>query len=285
MISLDPHLRPSGLRGLAARERRWWRLLDDLPNTLRTVHRWDDLTAPPRAAADGHLHANPTSVVCLAGIVRVITPRVRLDLTAGEALVIAPGVWHRHAPVQRETVWFGQGFLAAWSDVVLGDHDGSWSGRVPSEPSRQLVEAALTEAHPLRRRARFVELMTLVLNESVDEQVFAHPALRAMLARMWAGLHLGVTVSDLVHASGLSRAQAYRVFVEGYGVPPKEALLTNRLWLAATLRRSGLGVSETAARCGFPSAATFARAWRREAMATEHVGGRHAWPVRSLFAS
>ena len=180
----DLHLRPQRLRGLGARERRWWRLLDDLPANLRQVHCWGDLPAPPAAAADGHLQANPTTVVCLAGVVRVATPRTRLDLTAGEALLIAPGVWHRHAPLTRESVWFGQGFLPAWSDVVLGDHCGSWSGRVPSRPSRRLADAALAEADPYRRRTRFCGLMAQVLAESVDAQAFDHLALRAMLARM-----------------------------------------------------------------------------------------------------
>ena len=87
-----------------------------------------------------------------------------------------------------------------------------------------------------------------------------------------------MTVDDLVRTSGLSRVQAYRVFAAGYGVPPKQALLTNRLWLAATLRRSGLGVAATAARCGFPSAGTFSRAWR--AAAADGNTGRPRRPGR-----
>ena len=51
-----------------------------------------------------------------------------------------------------------------------------------------------------------------------------------MLHRMWSGLHRGVGVDDLVAASGLSRAQAYRVFAAGYGVAPKAALELAPSW-------------------------------------------------------
>jgi transcriptional regulator GlxA family with amidase domain len=84
-----------------------------------------------------------------------------------------------------------------------------------------------------------------------------------MIARLWSNLHRGVTVEDLIHASALSRAQAYRIFTEGYGVPPKDAIATARLWLAQGLLNNGLSVAAVADRCGFPSADTFARSWKR----------------------
>ncbi len=262
---VDPHLvaLTRAASGLTPGERRWWRLLDDLPQTLGRVHRWRERVPPPVLDDGGHLHANPTTVICLAGVVRITAPRLRLDLLAGEALVIAPGVWHRHAPLRRDAVWFGQGFLAGWSDVILGDGDRCWTGQVPSQPSRRLCEQALAEEHAGRRYERFRTLLVQVLAESVAHQAFAHPALRAMLARFWNGLHRGVSVAEVLRASGLSRAQAYRVFTAGYGVPPKEAIETARLWLAAELLTSGMPVAETAARCGFSSPGTFARAWKR----------------------
>ena len=65
------------------------------------------------------------------------------------------------------------------------------------------------------------------------------------------------------HLSGLCRAQAYHVFTRGYGVTPKEAIATTRLWLAGSYLRAGLGIAEVAALAGYPSADTFARCWRR----------------------
>jgi transcriptional regulator GlxA family with amidase domain len=97
----------------------------------------------------------------------------------------------------------------------------------------------------------------------VTDHHFAAGAMRAMVHRLWSGIHTGVTVADLVAASGLSRAQAYRLFRAGYGVPPKEALMQSRLWLAGSLLEAGLPLAEVAARSGFSSVATCSRAWKR----------------------
>lgn len=243
-------------------QRRWWRLLDELPHRLIAVHQWHSGPLPPREGG-GSLHANPTSVVCLVGVVRIRRPDLVIDLHPGEALVIAAGVWHEHEPLRRGSVWFGQGFLPAWSDVVLGDAAASWSGKLPSEPSRRLMDTVLAQTDPARRRQVFAELIRQVLSESVTDLVFAEPALQRMVRRLWNSLHRGVTVADLVRASGLSRAQAYRLFTAGYGVPPKAAIARNRLWLAESLLASGLPIATVAARCGYPSADTFTRAWKR----------------------
>jgi AraC-like DNA-binding protein len=242
--------------------RRWWRLIDDLPEHLGLVHRWLD-GPPPALMDDGHLHVTPTSIACLEGVVRIVTPDRSIDLRPGEVLVVGAGVWHRHEALRRGSVWFGQGFLPACSDVLIGDHQREWRGRLPSQPSRRLIEAALGADDDALRKARYAELVKQVLSETVDDLPFANPALQRMIARLWSNLHRGVTVEDLVHASGLSRAQAYRIFTEGYGVPPKDAIATARLWLAEGLLASGLPVAEVAQRSGFPSPDTFTRAWKR----------------------
>lgn len=242
--------------------RRWWRLLDALPGRLGRVHRWFALPHDV-ITGTGHLHASPTAVVCLEGVVRIRRPHGVLDLQPGDALLVAPGVWHYHEPLKRGSSWYGQGFLAGWSDLAMGEPGREWRGKVPSHPSRQLIDRALSVDDADDRRAVFAELVGQVLGESVIEQVFAHPALRAMLKRMWSRLHHGVSVDDLVRASGLSRAHAYRVFAEGYGVPPKEALATARLWLADGLLGADLPVGEVARRCGYANAGTFSRAWKR----------------------
>lgn len=255
-------------------ERRWWRLLDEVPAMLGRVERWLDAGPPPDDGRGGdHLHAVPTLVVCLAGVTRHVRPGGRIDLRPGDALLIAPGIWHRHESTRTGSAFFAQGFLASASDVVLGDHAASVRGHLPREPSRQLIELALAEADPTARRRRCVDLLRQVLAETVSTPDPAPPALRRMLHRMWSGLHRGVGVDDLVAASGLSRAQSYRVFAAGYGVPPKAALELARLELADSLRSRGLGPAAIAARCGFPSRATFARARRRATLRLE-VGQR-----------
>lgn len=244
-------------------QRRWWRLLDELPGRLGEVHRWTGFDAA--TSPGGGLHPTPTSVVCLAGVVRVRRRGEVLDLLAGEAVLIAGGVWHQHDALQPGAVVFGQGFLPSCSDVLLKDGTRSWSGRMPSQPSRNLMEAALAEADAGRRRQLFGGLLAQVLAESVTDLAFAHPGLRRMVDRLWSGLHRGVTVAQVLAASGLSRAQAYRLFTAGYGLPPKRAIEQSRLWLAGSLLAAGRSRGEAARGSGFSSADHLRRAERRTA--------------------
>ena len=243
--------------------RRWWRLLDEVPNHLTQVTAWDS-SPPPPINGDGHCHFAPTSVVCLEGVVRIVSLSRVVDLFPGQALIIGAGVWHRHETLRRGGVWFGQGFLPAFSDVVMGDSDGEWRGWLPSNPSRQLMDNALSVVGDESRREVFTDVMQQVLSETVEDLPFANLALQRMITRLSSNLHRGVTVNDLVRVSGLSRAQAYRIFTDGYGVPIKDAIETARLWLAEALLANGLSIAAVAERAGWSSPVTFARAWKRQ---------------------
>jgi len=250
-------------------QRLWWRLLEDLPKQVRRVERWHRTAAPPADGTGGdHLHAVPTLVACLTGVLRCLRPGGVVDLGPGECLVIAPGVWHAHAPTKSGSVFFAQGFLAIASDVVLGDHRGRFGGRLPREPSRRLMAEVLDCDDEQKRRLLCAGLIRQVLAETVTDAGPWDPALSRMVHRMWSRLHRGVRVDDLVAASGRSRAQAYRIFTAGYGVAPKAALETARLELAESLVAVGLARSAVAETCGFPSPGTFARAWKRRGAAT-----------------
>jgi AraC-like DNA-binding protein len=242
--------------------RRWWRHLDDLPHNLTQVTSWT-YGPPPPLPGDGHLHVAPTAVACLDGVVRVVSPNRSIDLVAGQALIIGAGVWHRHEPVRRGSVWFSQGFLPAFSEVMLADHEREWNGRLPSHPCRRLMDTVVAATNGEARLQAFRSLMNQVLVESVEDLHVTNPALQRMIARFSANLHRGVGVKDLVRASGLSRAQAYRVFSDGYGVPLKDAIETSRLWLSEALLSQGLSIAAVAERSGWPSPDTFARAWKR----------------------
>jgi len=243
--------------------RHWWRLLDDLPTHLTQVFAWEK-SPPPPIMGDGHFHFAPTSVVCLEGVVRIVGLGRSLDLVPGQALILGAGVWHRHEILRRGSVWFGQGFLPAFSDVVIADHERDWRGRLPSHPSRRQIDAVLAAGHAAERQAAFATLITQVLSETFEDLPFANQALQRMIARLSSNLHRGVTVHDLVRVSGLSRAQAYRVFTDGYGVPIKDAIETARLWLAEALLADSLSIADIAQRAGWASPDTFARAWKRQ---------------------
>lgn len=242
-------------------ERKWWCLLDELPTRLGTVHCWSGGRILAPFSQDGSFHANPTSVVCLAGVIRIRSAKDTIDLHPGEALLIGAGIWHVHEPLRPGSVGFGQGFLPAWSDVLLQDPHHEWRGRLPSEPSRRIMDAALLTPSLAKRRALFAELVTQVLAETVNDLSFSAPV-RRMVDHLWSQIHLGVKVDDLVRVSGLSRAQAYRMFTAGYGLPPKEAIARTRMWLAEGLIAGGISASEAARQSGYPTVETFRRAWK-----------------------
>ena len=137
------------------------------------------------------------------------------------------------------------------------------AGRRTREPSHRLCRLALTAADPQPRRQHLRALLAQVLAEQVADQGAVHPAVRLMVKRLWSGLHCGVTVDDLVRASGLSRSQAYRVFTVSYGASPKAALEGARVELAESLAATGLTTTEVARRSGFSSLRALARARTR----------------------
>ncbi len=246
-----------------ARQRTWWRLFDDLPGRLGRVHAWR-VPQPGIPRGAGGIHPNPTSVICLAGVVRVrACGESTIDLGPGDALLVGPGVWHEHAPLRRGSIFAGQGFLMDCSDLAFAEHGCSWGGRLAAEPSRQLMESALAEQKEGTRRDRLRDLLRHVGTEAVDDTDFSAAGLRPMIDLLWSRFHTGLTVEELLRASGLSRSRAYAVFTAGYGATPKSALETMRLWLASGILASGQPVADTARRCGFGTTGTFTRAWRR----------------------
>lgn len=242
--------------------RRWWRLLDDLPRDLTRVTVWSD-GARASLLVNGHLHVAPSVVACLDGVLRVVSADHTIDLVAGEALVIGAGVWHRHEPLRRGSCWFGQEFLPAFSVISLTAHDQAWQGRLPSHPCRRLIDGVLRAANDGERLAAFRAHLGQALVERVDDLHWDNPAFQRMVTRLHTSLHRGVRAHDLVRVSHLSRAQAYRVFKEAYGVALKDAIDLGRLWLAEALLEQGLSVTAVAERSGWPSADTFARSWKR----------------------
>lgn len=243
--------------------RMWWRWFDDLPRSLGRVHAWRLPQArAPRGA--GHLHPNPTSMICLAGVVRVRCCGDQVvDLLAGDALLIGPGVWHHPEPHRAGAVAFGQGFMMDCSDIGFGSKDRSWSGRLPMQPSHRMMEAVLAASAESQRRELLRELLRQVAAEPIDASDLHQAGLHPMVRLLWSRFHVGLTVAELLRASGLSRSRAYAVFTAGYGASPKVALETMRLWLAQGHLDAGVPVAETARRCGFANADTFTRAWRR----------------------
>ena len=75
-----------------------------------------------------------------------------------------------------------------------------------------------------------------------------------------------VSISDMARAAGLSESHLHRCFLRHCGTTPHRFLLDTRLARARELLRdTTLSVKEIAARCGFPDAPSFGRAFRNRA--------------------
>jgi AraC-like DNA-binding protein len=239
----------------------WWGRLRQLASTPARNQVWNDSRDWP-VIGKGHLHPNPTVVLCVQGVVRIERPDGRVDLQAGDSLFLAAGVWHRHAPLNRGAVWLGQGFLPAWSDLIMVGADARWIGKLPLQPTLGLVQAGLAAPVAERDAVAMAWLRQLVDEQPADLD-FQQPILQPMVELMWRRFHVGVTVEDLVRVSGASRSAAYKTFTSYYGLPPREAIIACRLTMAEALLAQGLAVAEVAWRCGFGNPDTFTRCWRR----------------------
>jgi AraC-like DNA-binding protein len=242
--------------------RTWWKLLEDLPGHLTSVIRWLEQDEPATAFA-GEIHANPTVVACLQGVVRVVRPRGNLDLHPGDVVLIAPGAIHRHEPLRGASVSFGQGFLPSWSDVIFHSRDRHWYGHLPSDPSRHLLDTAMATQDDTARRQVVASLFDQILTESVEDMHFGHPAMLRMLKCLYSRCHTDLTTEDLLRSSLLSATHANRVFIAAYGCTPARAIAIARRWLAESLLKGGCDVATVARRCGYASVESFSRSWKR----------------------
>jgi len=232
----------------------WWRLLEGVGARLGRVHRCTAADHPPwRNAGAQEQHHTATLVLCLGGTSRVLHARGRLDLLANDAVLIEAGAWHGHAPMRAGALAFGQGVMAGRSDWILHDHRLQIISSVPEQPSWRGLESAVAEPDEVRRREMLRRhLAGLVLEHSVPISS-AHPAYAPMELALWNHLHRPDAVTAMVRASGLSRAQAYRVFTACAGVGPAAAVRRERIALVKRLLAERIPAAAAAARCGFSS--------------------------------
>lgn len=239
----------------------WHAMLQRAAAAPGRVEAWTD-SRPYTATGPGHLHPNPTMVVCLEGVMRVERAGRRLDLHPGDCLAIAAGIRHTHEAARAGSVHLGQGFLPRWSDVVVERAGERWFGRLPRQPGAGLVAAILAAPPDRARNAAAAWLRQLAAEPPVHSD-YRQPVLWPMVELMWRRSLSGLTVDALVRASGASRTVAYEVFRRWYGLPPREAILGNRLTMAEALLAQGVPVAEVARRCGFTNPDTFTRCWRK----------------------
>lgn len=225
---------------------------------LRSAERWTAREAPP---CDGHDHAVPTLVVALEGVVRVGGRTRRIDLRAGEALLLAPGAWHRHEPVRPGCALYMQGFVANGSDILLGTTAAEHGGLLPSQPSWGLLQRALAADADARR-----DLVARCLAQAADERTRMPgrmpEAVRRMYRHLWWSPPAGLAIAAVVAASGLRPSRAHALFRAWSGTTPKQALLSFRSGRALQYLREGASAGAAARRAGFAAPWLLTRAFR-----------------------
>lgn len=246
--------------------RDWWTRMHALAARPGAIHAWQHGPANFPTSQVGLLeefHPEPSLEFCLAGSMRIEKPDARVDLLPGDALLIAPGVWHRASPLRTGAVRLELGFMPSHARVYFQSIDHTWCGRLANEPCRALIQSALAQRGQADRRAIVTRLLDSIVDAPIEHLLFDSLAQWRMVNLLWTRARDGLTVEEMLAASGLSRTHAYRLFLAGYGLTPKRAIESTRLRLAEQLLGSGLPIATVARQCGFPSADTFRRAWKR----------------------
>jgi AraC-like DNA-binding protein len=242
----------------------WWPRLMGAGARLGRVHRWEVAGRGPDDGVQGLAqHGTDTLVLCLGGAARIEDGHVRLDLGSGDAVVVRPGAWHRHARLRRGALVYQQGVIAGRSDFFLADEglrvDASW----PEQPAWSLLAAVGAAEAEDERRTRLAALLAHLAGETAEPLPVLHPAVLAMEYAIWENLHRPDVVARTLAAAGVSRVQAYRLASRRWGLGIATVVRRARLDLARSLIEGGMAVGEAARRSGIPERSVLARAYRR----------------------
>lgn len=214
----------------------------------------------PRGEA-GETHTAPTLMAGLEGVVRVECIGKPFDLHAGEAVLIAPGAWHRHAPLRTGSASLGQGFMLGRSDMELSVSGQAWWLAIPEHPSRGLLARAC--AAGARER---LALVREALAGLADESARAVTPMPAAVQRMWLYLRrerlAPIRAADVLRASGLKPTRAHVLFSGYFAETPHRLLTRHRLEYACHLLTAGEAIGRVAKQCGFRSRRQFTAAFR-----------------------
>jgi AraC-like DNA-binding protein len=237
-----------------------WFTAANLATRLTSVGLIGGGAAHPRREP-GESHTVPTLVACLQGVVRVESGGRPFDLQAGEAVLIAPGAWHRHAPLKGGSASLGQGFMLGRSDMELSVPGQAWWLAIPEQPSRDLLTRAC--AAGARERLALVRGALAGLGEESARPVTPMPE---AVQRMWLYLRrerlAPIRAADVLRASGLGPTRAHVLFSGYFAETPHRMLTRHRLEYACHLLATGGEVGAVAARCGFRSRRQFTAAFR-----------------------
>lgn len=255
-----------------------WLAAAQLSSTLDAVGLVKGPAIHPRRES-GEIHTIPTLMACLQGVVRVESVGKPFDLHAGEAVVIPPGVWHRHAPLKAGSASLGQGFMLGRSDIQLAVPGKEWWLAIPEQPSRDRLARACFAGN--RERLALVRESLAGLGDESASPVVPMPA---AVQRMWLCLRRErlqpIRAADVLRTSGLKPTRAHLLFTGYFGETPHRLLTRHRLEYACYLLEAGHAVGKVAMQCGFRSRRQFTTAFRAAFSASPRAWASVACPGR-----
>ena len=221
-----------------------------------------DRLSAPWEAQSLHRHSTPTLVIPLLG-------SVGLEVAAGEVLPLPPGrlaliatwTWHRHPRPLGEGVALILGRCGALVDFELRGAGGSWWGEAAADALAGPWDA-LAAAGDDGSRLTAARALLAALAATAPQPAPGGGPLHRLCAFAWLHRTRPVSAAQVLAASGLSYAQAHRLFVRRFGETPKRYLLRCRIDLAKRLLAAGQAPGAIWADCGFSSRADLTRRMR-----------------------
>jgi AraC-like DNA-binding protein len=261
----------------------WWTRLMEVGQRLGRVHRWTAAEhGPSPSLMELQQHATDTLVVCLSGTARIVGARCRLDLSAGDALVLRPGAWHHHANLRTGGLVYQQGVFAGFSDFLFASPEMLMFANWPEQPARRMLSAVGTAEMESDRRQHLRSLICHLRTERACSSTGVHPATTAMEMAMWHNLHRPDCLVRVLAASRLGQAQAYRLFRHRWKCGIATLIRQSRLQLAHQLLSDGMTVVNVAERTGIRDRSVFSRAFRRQwGVSPSQLQRKEQWPISS----
>lgn len=238
-----------------------WTHLTVLSRDLQRIHLWRPTAGKERLGAPGfEQHCIPTIVVCIHGVTEVEGLEI-LTLSPGDVLVIGAGTWHRHLALQATGACLRLGYFLGKSDFHLVVGSRNLVGSIPRELRWGLLQESMSCPDTAQQRDVVAGLLNEAVSHGLEPLAFINPAMVAMEYALWKTLHLNQGVQRIISASGLHRAQAYRLAHAHWGMGISHMRMRARMQLAGELLNVHISVAETAFRCGFGNVRSFSRAF------------------------
>lgn len=228
------------------------------------------------------MHHVPTTVMCLQGQARLFIEQSQaVTLEAGEAVVIAPGVFHQHDKIAKNCYVLMQGLTPRASDFHLRSSDCSFYGYIPLERAQDTFHRIIQESDGFA--LRWVEDMRKICSRILNEHVAVSNAVPKQFNRMFQYFvrfaYEGISAEDVIAISELSRSRAYALWTKHYGTPLRQAISQQRLYLAKLLlQNTDMDIRSIANRCGFRSRQQMTRLFQQQ----EHCSPRQWRQQRKL---